>query len=738
MKSSVIGTLVRREARDSLSDWRILLPMVVLTLFLPVVVRAAAVYAIGFVDDPLLGPKLMPFAMLLVGFVPASFSLIPALETWVGEKERNTLEALLSAPVGDRALYLGKFLAALTPTLMSSMLAMGTFMFSVLTSRNPLVRGTLQGATPLLIMLLVAIKAASMTAGAVAISSRASSIRSASLLASCIVIPMSVVVQIEAFLFIASPPKIWAVALIGLVLFLTLCLVLWWGTIAFSREEVLSREQRSLRPARDDAPPPRPARAPRTLYATIVGREARDVLADWRMLTPIVLLTLILPLLILGASLYAQTTTAGAQVAQLVPFIQLLVGFLPASFSLITALEAFVGEKERGSLESLFSMPLDDHQLYLGKLLAAFILPLFSGLLAMVIYTLGLLAFGPAVMTAHVTPLRVAQMAAMVIVAALTMVTGAVVISSHTSSVRVANLLASFILLPMSIIIQLIAFFVIATRWDVIGVIGLMLLTVGGLLLNSGIHSFNREEILSREHEQLNLRAVGQNFKAFFREYAPVTLAPELRKRPLSISRFYRQELPQMLRELRWSLLVVLIGVVASIIFGLLFDNAHQTRIMRAIVPTGGIGTAPHSSLGIAVVVFFGNVWRIILTGLFSALTFGVAAFLVPLFAFAAVAHGATWAAAHGKALGALGFLLAYVLPHGIVELPAAILAAAAGLRIGVAGATTPPGVSVGRHMLWALALYFKLLLFVIMPMLLLAALLEGIITPLVAAAVYH
>ena len=45
----------------------------------------------------------------------------------------------------------------------------------------------------------------------------------------------------------------------------------------------------------------------------------------------------------------------------------MVVGFFPISVSLVIALESFVGEKERHSLEPLLSSPLTDAELYLGN-----------------------------------------------------------------------------------------------------------------------------------------------------------------------------------------------------------------------------------------------------------------------------------------------------------------------------------------------------------------------------------
>jgi uncharacterized membrane protein SpoIIM required for sporulation len=81
--------------------------------------------------------------------------------------------------------------------------------------------------------------------------------------------------------------------------------------------------------------------------------------------------------------------------------------------------------------------------------------------------------------------------------------------------------------------------------------------------------------------------------------------------------------------------------------------------------------------------------------------------------------------------------VLAYVLPHGIVELPTFILSAAIGLRIGAALLAQPAGFTAGQNLLWALAQFVKLWLLLILPLVALAAAIEGFITPLIIRALY-
>src|SRR5207245_2450826 len=50
-------------------------------------------------------------------FIPASFSLVLALEAFVGERERTTLEVLLSTPLRETEIYAGKVAAVLAVSL---------------------------------------------------------------------------------------------------------------------------------------------------------------------------------------------------------------------------------------------------------------------------------------------------------------------------------------------------------------------------------------------------------------------------------------------------------------------------------------------------------------------------------------------------------------------------------------------------------------------------------------------
>src|SRR5262245_18465633 len=204
MSINAVRTIARREVTDTLSDWRILVPMFILSFILPELLIAAAGYAIDFVGDPNTIVLLVPFAMLMVGFIPASFSLITALETFVGERERNSLEALLAMPIYDGALYLGKLVSSLLPPLLSSFVALSVFGISLRAARPDLFFRGLNLQYFTIVVLLISAKSLLMVGGAVIISTHTTSIRAANLLASFVLLPTAAVVQLEALLMISG------------------------------------------------------------------------------------------------------------------------------------------------------------------------------------------------------------------------------------------------------------------------------------------------------------------------------------------------------------------------------------------------------------------------------------------------------------------------------------------------------------------------------------------------------
>jgi uncharacterized membrane protein SpoIIM required for sporulation len=338
------------------------------------------------------------------------------------------------------------------------------------------------------------------------------------------------------------------------------------------------------------------------------------------------------------------------------------------------------------------------------------------------------------------------QLMLMIAAICLLMVAGAVVISTHTGSIRAATLLASAVLVPTAVAIQLQVLLFIAQRYDVLWYTLAAFVVIAVALVRSGLASFNREEILSREHEELSAARLRATFMAFFREYQPAgTALSSYAGLPFAPGRFYRRELPALLRELRLPLLCAVIAVVSGVAFGLAsggdqsvpgFDRAFDSAISR-------LGRPPEPSPFLVAGIFLNNLRVSLLSNVFSAVSFGIFAFMVPAVAFGQLGFIASRLAARGGSWSELGplsplqFVLAYVVPHGIVELPTFVLSAALGLRIGAAMLAPPHGFTAGQNLLWALANFAKVWMLVLVPLIALSALIEGLVTPRVIMALY-
>ncbi|NJN66741.1 MAG: ABC transporter permease subunit [Chloroflexaceae bacterium] len=768
MSVGAISTITRREVREMAGDWRIMVPIFLLTFILPLMLVGASSRMINFVvvENDMLAQRLIPVMILLVGFIPSSFSLITALESFVGERERNSLEALLAMPISDHDLYAGKLISSLVAPLLSSYTAMLLFGFMLYATDPVLYFGAMTTTRLGLLFLSIGLMSLTMVAGAVVISSHISSIRAANLMSSFILVPMALVVQMDAILIINGRWDVMWVTGAGLLVLAVLLLRM--GLVTFNREGILSREHQqasdrafsriftifsrfSRRDSSTDRPsaPPRPGQ--RSALLTIARRELRESVTDWRVLVPFFVLTFVIPLALVSIMDFAIEFVGNfGLIALLVPFMVLLVGFIPASFSLIVALDSFVGERERNSLEALLSLPISDNLLYAGKLVSSLVPPILTSFGAMLVFSLAMAVVHPTLYYASMTTERLLQLLLMISIMTVVMVAGAVIISSHTGSIRAANLLASFVLIPMAAIVQFQALLIIARRWDAMWMVTLILMVASVALVRTGLAAFNREEILSREHEEFNLQVVAATLGTFFREYQPAGVLPShYHGAPFSPRRFYRQELPALLRDLRLPIVIALIAAVGGWLIGQ-YVSSEDFRFIGGVQQVldgmaNRVGEqVPRPSPGLALFIFANNLRVSLLSNIFSVVAFGVFAFMVPAFAFMQVGFVSGRLANTGGSWTALGndsplqFMLAYVLPHGIIELPTFILSAALGLRIGVALLSPPGGFSVGQHILWSLANFLKFWLLVLLPLILLGSLVEGLISPLIIQALYQ
>ncbi|WP_045516412.1 ABC transporter permease subunit [Neobacillus niacini] len=159
MNKNLILTIARKDMKATFSSKKVWVPMIIVALLLCIVVPAGIAYfgihfdIVGnsakdiekpinaFIENfpnedmrntlialPTLGYKFVYFFltfMMIPFFLMLAIinSMVTSSNSFVGEKERNTLETLLFAPISIKDLFIGKVVASLIPTLSISFAA---------------------------------------------------------------------------------------------------------------------------------------------------------------------------------------------------------------------------------------------------------------------------------------------------------------------------------------------------------------------------------------------------------------------------------------------------------------------------------------------------------------------------------------------------------------------------------------------------------------------------------------
>ena len=458
----------------------------------------------------------------------------------------------------------------------------------------------------------------------------------------------------------------------------------------------------------------------------LARREFIDQFRDWRIVVPMLLLITLFPFI-------ADDTTRQAInfmnryggdliLDNLIPFVVLVIGFFPLSFTLVVALESFVGEKERGTIEPLLSSPLEDRHLYLGKLLVGITTPLVFSYASIGLY-LFLVArrdvqFPSAYMLALILLLTFAH--------AVLMVSSAIVISVQATTIRAANLLASFVVVPVAFLLQGETVLIFWGNEDVLwyAIVGVTLLS--GLLVRLGLSHFRREYLLGREIDTLNFKMMWRKFRERFIGQAK------------SMPEWYRMELPQTLRQLRQPFMIVsALAVIAGIVSYMWVVQYVPTHLNLTPDRIGTIRTFVAANLANidnlserlpVPILFYHNVRTTVaflLLGLVSFSTLGLTLFIGNIGLV-----GAVMGAASLVGFSPLLTFIAGILPHGIFELSAVFIATAAMLKVGAQLVTPQTEKSLGEMLLLSLADWFRIFIGIVLPLLAIAALIEVYLTP--------
>lgn len=464
----------------------------------------------------------------------------------------------------------------------------------------------------------------------------------------------------------------------------------------------------------------------------VARREVRDSFRDWRIMIPIFMLTFFFPGLMNFTArrilAFVGQYDAAIVATQLVPFLLLVVGFFPTSFSLIIALETFVGERERKSMEPLLSTPLTDVQLYFGKMMSSIVPPLTASYTGMIVYMLGLLftiGWDPSFEL-------VVQIFLLTTMQGLIMVAGAVVISSQTTSVRAANLLASFIIVPMALLLQAEA---MALFWGYHAGIWWMILglaVTAVILMRMGTESFNREGLMGQEIDNLHPKLMGG------RMWARFTGRGENGRYPHPLN-WYKQTFG-LLPTLGYPVLLLLLSLIGGLAVGAMLGYQYKFPAEAQAILTNSNWSENMDALqGLTAVlprlIIFQNIRVLILGALLGVFSFGVLAVMVFMVPWVLIGYLAAQLAIVGQ--NPLLFGLATIAPHAIVELPAILLATGAALRWHVGIMAPAEGGTIGDAFLDNMTDFFRIFIGLTIPLLILSALLESYLTPQVISLVY-
>jgi uncharacterized membrane protein SpoIIM required for sporulation len=458
----------------------------------------------------------------------------------------------------------------------------------------------------------------------------------------------------------------------------------------------------------------------------IARRELSDQLRDWRVLAPMAVLVLCFPILM---NAFAEQTVdflnqynANLIIDRLVPFSILIIGFFPITVSLVVALESFVGEKERGTIEPILSSPLEDWQIYFGKLLVGVATPLIASYLSFGLYMLMVIRQDLTIPSFSM----IFQLLVLTSAHAFLMVSAAIVISVQSTSVKAANLLASFIVIPVAILMQGEAGMLFWGNEDILwwAVLGVTIISI--LLIRVGLAHFQREYLLGREIDLINVRWLWKTFVSNFLGGAR------------SIPDWYRNAVGPTLRRILPAVTALVFVTVASIWLSRVWVLENVPQILErapvervAEIKEQLLETPDLKALSQKVnapYLFMNNtraVFIIFVLGIVSFSVLGVLSYMVNIALIGGLFTVIELLGGHPWPLFMWG-----VLPHGIFEIPALLIGCAAMLYFGVSLVTPQNGKSFGEAALVLVADWTKIFVGVVVPLLAIAAVIETYVSP--------
>jgi ABC-2 type transport system permease protein len=181
-------------------------------------------------------------------------------------------------------------------------------------------------------------------------------------------------------------------------------------------------------------------------------------------------------------------------------FVAPLYLIIPMMVSAVIAADSLAGERERKTIEALVYTPTTDFELYVAKLLAAWLPALAVGLFGFVLYSVAAnVAAWPTMGRIFLPNLMWVLMAFWVGPAAAGLGLGAMVlVSSRVASFQEANQLGGMVVLPVIVLLVAQGAGVMYLSAEMAVLLGLVLWVIDACLIYFGQRLFRRGQILAR------------------------------------------------------------------------------------------------------------------------------------------------------------------------------------------------------------------------------------------------
>ena len=272
MRTRKTMLVFRKDWREVSRNWQVILPIAIVPIFVSVLLPVLIVFIPGLAVTPdsslggleifirnlpshvqqeLVGmtdQQVMVYIMALYFFAPF-FLIIPlmassviASDSFAGEKERKTIEALLATPISDSELLLGKILVSFIPSMIVTVISFSIYSIVVDVAAFSLFNGRLLLPNVVWLMLIFGLAPAIALAGigvTVIISARVKGFREAQQISAAMVAPILALVFAQFTGALVFGPIVVAV-LIALFAIVDL-IVFKIGLKLFEREEILSK-----------------------------------------------------------------------------------------------------------------------------------------------------------------------------------------------------------------------------------------------------------------------------------------------------------------------------------------------------------------------------------------------------------------------------------------------------------------------------------------------------------------